>query len=82
MSQVSAVVILSDSYYTFSNHNFSKITGGDDIVYVMSHGQALDPTSVRAEIDDNCAFVRVQVPDTFYHNIEVLTDAQVLAVFV
>ena len=48
----------------------------------MSHGQALDPTSVRAEIDNNCAFVRVRVPDTFYHNIEVLTDAQVLAVFV
>ena len=51
-------------------------------MYVMSHGQALDPTSVRAEIDNNCAFVRVHVPDTFYENITGLTDAQVLAVFV
>ena len=48
----------------------------------MSHGQALDPTSVRAEIDNNCAFVRVQVPGRFYENITSLTDAQVLAVFV
>ena len=47
----------------------------------MSHGQALDPTSVRAEIDNNCAFVRVRVPDTFYENITALT-AQLLAVFV
>ena len=82
MSQVSAVVILSDSYYTFSNHDFSKIIGGDEIVYVMSHGQALDPTSVRAEIDNNCAFIRVLVPGRFYENITSLTDAQVLAVFV
>lgn len=51
-------------------------------MYVMSHGQALDPTSVRAEIDNNCAFVRVQVPEEFYKNITSLTDAQVLAVFV
>lgn len=48
----------------------------------MSHGQELDPTSVRAEIDNNCAFVRVQVPEDFYENITALTDAQVLAVFV
>jgi len=34
------------------------------------------------EIQGNCAYVRIQVPEEFYDNITTITDAQVLGVFV
>ena len=60
----------------------AKWTTGDIELYIMSLGYILDEDIARMEIQGNCAYVRIQVPEEFYDNITTITDAQVLGVFV
>ena len=55
---------------------------GDIELYIISLGYILDEDIARMEIQGNCAYVRIQVPEEFYDNITTITDAQVLGVFV
>ena len=55
---------------------------GDIELYIISLGYILDEDIARMEIQGNCAYVRIQVPEEFYYNITTITEAQVLGVFV
>ena len=55
---------------------------GDIELYIISLGYILDEDIARLDIQGNCAYVQIQVPEEFYYNITTITDAQVLGVFV